>query len=316
MQLNNISYSDRHNRPVVLSRVGLQAYFISDGEYIDPYEISAVTIFNRSDNLYPASILNSDQLIDTSAVSGSILMNFANSSSDPLNSVFSPENYLGNALTSSGIYRISTGKYIVMLDGTIPLSGVIKVGSESIKIPNRVSATGDYLDVWTVTWVDGSLPQTVVNEFSLRKGGFTVLTQPLLIKAKSRLMNSKVTLGSKVDLKIATDIHVENRDVDTSIKNLLRENVITSASIEIVKINDAANVPAQITVSSFLDTEPSIDMTSDNVIVFSWDTSKLSTHPQLIAGNFSSIRGVYSIKVKFTMFNEVITSDPMYLTLS
>jgi hypothetical protein len=315
MLLNNINISERHNRPVVLSKVGLQAHFISDGEYVDPYEISAVSIFSRGANLYPSSVLNEDtQLIDVSAVSGSILMNFCNASSVTTHQSFNVSNY--SAATTSGIFKISTGKYIVVLDGTINSSGVLNLVGSNPVIANKTSATGDYIDVWTVTMVQGSLPQTVINDFSLRKGGFTVLTEPLMLKAKSRLVNSKVTLGSKVDLKIATDIHVENTLVDTAIKNLLRENVVTSGAIEIQKINEAANLPARVTVSSFSDTSASVIMSADNVMIFNWDTRNLSTHPQLTAGNFGSIQGVYSIRARYSIFGETLVTDPMYLTLS
>jgi hypothetical protein len=316
MQLNNISYSDRNSRPVVLSKVGLQAFFISDGQYVDPYQISSVTIFSRTPNLYPSSILNEDQLIDTSAVSGLILMNFANSASLTSNQSFEPSNYTAQVSSTSGVFKTGTGKYIVILDGTIPLSGVITLDGMNQVIPNRVSATGDYLDVWTVTMVPGSLPQTVINDFTLRKGGFTVLTEPLMIKAKSKLINNKVTLGSKVDLKIATDIHVENTLVDSSIKNLLRENVISNASLEIQKLNDAANIPARVTVSSFSDTSSLVTLTGDNVVLLTWDTNQLKTHSKLVAGEFGSIQGIYAIRAKYTIFNEIIVTDPMYLTLS
>lgn len=315
MLLNNINISERHNRPVVLSKVGLQAHFISDGEYVDPYEISAVSIFSRGANLYPSSVLNEDtQLIDVSAVSGSILMNFCNASSVTTHQSFNVSNY--STATTSGIFKMSTGKYIVVLDGTINSSGVLNLVGSNPVIANKTSATGDYIDVWTVTMVQGSLPQTVINDFSLRKGGFTVLTEPLMLKAKSRLVNSKVTLGSKVDLKIATDIHVENTLVDTAIKNLLRENVVTSGAIEIQKINEAANLPARVTVSSFSDTSASIMISADNVMIFNWDTRNLSTHPQLVAGNFGSIQGVYAIRARYSIFGETLITDPMYLTLS
>lgn len=317
MLLNNIQVGDRHNRPVVLSKVGLQAHFLSDGEYQDPYQISAVTIFQTASNLYPSSVLNYDtQLINTSAVSGSILMNFANSAAETSNVAFNSSSFAETIAAASGIYKISTGKYVVVLNGTISSSGVINLDGANELIPNKASATGDYIDVWTVTWVQGSLPQTIINDFSLRKGGFTVLTEPLMLKAKSRLVNNKVTLGSKVDLKVATDIHVENTVIDQSIKNLFRENVITSGSLEIQKLNDANTLPAHVIVSSFSDTSAVTNMTADNVMVFTWDTSTLSTHPQLIAGNFGSIKGTYAIRAKFRMFNEIIVTDPMYLTLS
>lgn len=316
MQLNNITVSDRQNRPVVLSKVGLQAFFISDGEFVDPYEISAVSIFTRSSNMYPSSVLDSDtQLIDTANVSGSVLMNFTNSASLTTNSCFNASNYSGGT-TTSGIFRTGVGKYIVVLDGTISSSGVLNLDGANTVIPNRASATGDYIDVWTIRFVQDSTLQTVVNEFNLRKGGFTVITEPLMLKLKSKLVNSKVTLGSVVDLKIATDVHVENRTLDDSIKNLLRENVITSGALQIEKLNEGDYLPAHVTVSSYTQTSPHVVMSSDNVMIFRWDTSTLSTHPQLSAGNFGSIQGVYAIRAKYTVFGETHITDPMYLTLS
>ena len=316
MQLNNINYSDRHSRPSVLEKVGLQAFFLSDGQYADPYQISAVTIFSRAVNLYPSSVLDSTtQLIDTSSVSGSILMNFCNSAALTTDVAFNASNYSGGQ-TASGIYRTGVGKYIVILDGTINLSGTLNLDGASTKIANTADATGDYIDVWTVKMVQGSELQTVLNDFTLRKGGFTVITEPLMIKAKSRLVNNKVVLGSKVDLKIATDIHVENTNIDESIKNLLRENVVTSGSIEIQKLNEATNLPARVTVSSYSDTSALVSLTADNVLVFTWDTNQLTTHSQLTSGNFDSTRGVYAIRAKYSIFNETIVTDPMYLTLS
>jgi hypothetical protein len=315
MLLNNIPISERNNRPAVLEKVGLQAFFITDGKYTDPYQISAVTVFARGGNLYPDSVLNSTtQLIDTMYVSSTVKMNFCNSSADTSNVAFSVSNYSGGQ-TASGIYRTGVGKYIVVLDGVINLSGVLNLDGANTTIKNTASATGDYIDVWTIKMVEGSELQTVINDFTLRKGGFTVITQPLMIKTKNRLVNNKVVLGSKVDIKIATDVHVENIDIDESIKNLLRENVVTSGSIQIEKINESSNLPGRVTVSSFSDTSGVVNITSDNVLLFNWDTSLLSSHPQAVAGNFESIRGVYAIKVKYSLFNETIISDQMYLTL-
>ena len=316
MLLNNISISERNNRPAVLEKVGLQAFFLLDGQYADPYQISAVTIFARADNLYPSSILdNSTQLIDIPDVSGQILMNFCNSSADTSNVCFNVSNYTGGQ-SASGIFRTGVGRYIVVLDGTINLSGVINLDGLNKLIANDADVTKSYNDIWTVKMAQGSELQVVINEFTLRKGGFTVLTEPLMLKAKTRLMNSKVTLGSKVDLKLATNIVVENTGVEESTKNLLRDNVITAGSLEIVKINEAANLPAKVTVSSFADTSAYTTMSADNVMIFTWNTETLSSHPQVTAGNFDSTRGVYAIRAKYSLFNEVLITDPMYLTLT
>ncbi len=36
MQLNGVTVVDRHNRPTVIQKVDLRAFFINDGEYYDP----------------------------------------------------------------------------------------------------------------------------------------------------------------------------------------------------------------------------------------------------------------------------------------
>lgn len=316
MLLNNQNIGDRNNRPTALSKVALECHFLSDGRYADPFQINSVTIFNESINFDPSKLLNPvTQLIDTSAVSGSILMNFSNSSIFPTNVAFNASSYTGNQ-TASGIFRAGVGKYVVVLDGTIDLSGVINLDGMNKFIKNSASSTGEYIDIWTINMYEGSEFQTVFNNFSLRKGGFTVLTEPLMLKTTSRLVNTKATLGSKVNIKISTNITVENTSIGESVRNLFHDNVITSGSLEIQKINDAENLPATVIVSSFPSTSLLTSMTSDNVMIFNWDTSLLSTHPQLIAGNFGSIRGVYAIRAKYSIFDETIITDPMYLTLS
>jgi hypothetical protein len=295
--------------------VGLQAHFLSDGEYVDPFEISAVTIYSRAGNLYPSSLLaSSDNLLDPT-LSSLILMNFHNYEANTSSVYYDASNFSEG---SDGIFKTGVGKYIVVLDGRVNSDqiGLINLNDIDTEIQNSVSATGDYLDAWTIRMYENSDLQVVFNDFSLRKGGFTVVTEPLMVKAKSRLINSKITLGSKIDIKVATDIHVENTTIDSSVKNLMRETLISNASIEIQKYNDAATLPARVTVSSFADTSANVEVLGDNVMILNWDTNQLATHPELLAGNFGSIQGVYCIKAKFDILNQTIISDPMYLTLS
>ena len=57
MQLNNTVIVDRGNRPNVSQRVGLRVFFINDGAYVDPYEISSVQLFKKSDTLTPNTVI-------------------------------------------------------------------------------------------------------------------------------------------------------------------------------------------------------------------------------------------------------------------
>lgn len=310
MQLNGISYSKRSEKPHVLSRVGLEAHFLGDGAYMDPYEISAVSIFAAHSNFSPSSVIANDGEIDPT-FSGAILMNFANSASLTTDSAFNTSNF-GGTTTASGIYKTATGKYIVILNGIVDLSGTLSLfdGSE---IANQASSAGDYIDVWTVRLVEGSDLTTFINEFSLKRGVFSVLTEPVRISVRNRLINNKLALGSKRNIKVGTDITFENKNLDESVLNSMKDSLVTSASMLIEKINDDSNLPARVTVSGYSDTSALVEVATDNTLSFLFDTTTLPTHPRMLDGTLGNQRGAYSVKVKYTIFDETVISQSLYL---
>lgn len=312
MLVNNLEVVDRHNRPSVSQRVGLRVFFINDGMLQDPISISAVGIWNASSNFYPSSLLNEDGLI-SSSVTGSdlIKMNFSNSSADTSNSAFNVSNYTGGQ-TASGIYKLGTGQYIVILDGTLDLTGYQNYYEEDVYTINRASGTGDYVDIWTVKLLAASDYKTIINSFSLKDDTFFSITEPLLLKAHNRLAQKHITIGSKVDLKIETEINIENRNIGLDIQNLFRDSVITSASVQITKLNEDSNLPSRVIVSSFAETSALVDVTADNTLVFNWDTSRLSTHPAVTGGTFGNLTGSYYLQVKYGLLNQIIVSDLMH----
>ena len=122
-QVNTLTVVDRHNRPTVTQAVLLRMFFVNDGIYTDPLGISAVDIFTNADNTSPGSVLTSANL-----PTGTPLFRFENSSVDVTNSSFNPIWYSGTAPTTaerhtSGIYKLGTGQYGVILNGGIALSG-------------------------------------------------------------------------------------------------------------------------------------------------------------------------------------------------
>jgi hypothetical protein len=179
----------------------------------------------------------------------------------------------------------------------------------------------DFYSLWQSGEFDTSVtladtPAGIVDSFKDERWGFTTLNEALRVKSRSKLLRDKITLGSISDIRITTDFVVENRTLPESVKNLIKGNIVTNCSIEIVKVNDSSNLPANVTVSSFSDTSASITIPQDNLIQFKWDTNKLLTHPQVLAGNFDSIKGTYYVRAKYTLFDEQITTSPMYLTLT
>lgn len=309
MKINNLDVVDRHNRPGVLQPVMLRSFFVNDGVYQDPYAIQSVSVFYLTDNTSPNSILGDNGLIDPTIASGVILMNFANSSVAPSNVSFNTTAYSAGA---SGIYKLGTGQYAVVLNGAVGQQGVY----QGTVIPNAASAAGKYVDVWTVKMAATSNYSTYINEFSLFDDTLFSITQPLLLTTSNKLRNKYVKLGSKIDLTIDTEFNIGNKDVPTTIRNLFKDSVIVNPSVQIVKLNDDYTLPARVTVSSFADTSALTDLTSDNTIIFNWDTTSLYTLPAVQNGTYGPLSGAYQIQVKYSVLNQVIVSDYLNLIVS
>jgi hypothetical protein len=265
MQLNGFDIVDRHNRPNVSQRVGLKTFFINDGVYADPIEVSSVTLFKAASNLSPCSILDANGVIDINGVSGSVLMTYANSSLDTLDLAFSSINYkaeinvgtgVKDAKNASGIYRTGVGEYVVVLDNTIELSGVVASGTESEdELANAASSVDNYIDVWTVRFSPGSTFTTFINTFKLHN--------------------------------------------DTI--NIFKDSVITDASMEIKKLNEDPNLPSRVSVETFSNTEDHVSITSDNTLIYTWNTGKLNE-----VVDIGSQTGVYSVQAKYWVLNQLI----------
>jgi hypothetical protein len=314
MQLNGIDLVDRHNRPTVIQKVALRAFFINDGEYYDPYDISAVTIFQKSANFTP-NILIQDNIISPDIDSSIIKMNFgasANDSGAALNvSSYNP----ADAVAVSSIYRIKQGEYVCVLDLTQTTEGLYNLHGSSVEIENSASAATDYIDCWTIKFAAGSEYQTLINEFTLYNDTFFTVTQPLIFATRNNLVNKHLTLSSIETLKVQTDITIQNRNIDTSIRNIFKDSAITKAMVKIEKVNeDSTTLPATVTVSGFSDTSALVDITSDNTILLKFDTTLLATHPQI--ANFGGLTGTYRLSVKYTLLNDTIISKPFYFTIS
>jgi hypothetical protein len=313
MYINNISVNTRHNRPTVTSKTALIAYFFNDGQYVDPDAISAVTIFKSSENWYPSSVIGSDGQIKSSA-SSLVLMNYSNSSSDISDSSFDPNNYVPGQ-TASGIYRLKEGVYAVILDYNNVPSGVFNL-SGSVEIPNKVNLAQEYIDVWTLRPLAGTDLITVINNFELNYDRFFTTTEPLLFRVSTRLANRNIVLGSKVDLKFTNEFTIENNNIDSSIINLFKQSLVMNPAIEIYKENSDRNLPSRVTVSSFAQTSGLCEVTSDNTIIYNFDTEALKTHPELVNGNLGPLTGAYVAKVKFDVLNQTFYSNNFGIIVS
>ena len=323
MQLNNTVIVDRGNRPNVSQRVGLRVFFINDGAYVDPVEISSVQLFKKSDTLSPKTVLNSENL-----VSATPLMTFG-ASGETLTSDdnFDTSNYVP-ATTASGIYRVGTGDYVVVLDQTLALSGY-DTNTETEVAASSLSAVDDYVDLWTVKLNSGSKYQVITNHFSLYEDTFFAITEPLLLTTSNKLMNTKVRLGEKIDIKVATETTLQNQGMTNALQDIFKDSVITSAMMEIKKVNQDQTYDGPFTVSSFAnssghwsdnphnnDVDGYVNITHDNTVIMNWDTSRIKSLAAFENGTFGSLTGTYSVQVQYTLLNQTIISPLYYLTVS
>tara|TARA_R110002110_G_scaffold360539_1_gene570234 strand:+ start:346 stop:1362 length:1017 start_codon:yes stop_codon:yes gene_type:complete len=338
MQLNTTTLVDRFNRPSVGGKVAVRTLFINNGEFIDPYDVSSCTIFARTSNLSPSSVLSTtDGLIkavpadlDTSTVlmsfgvSGnpgtanlphdgdngrvtSLYLGWVSPTATTLNggADFSTEGYFPHT-QASGIYRTGVGDYVAVLDGVLSVSGVFnnRYGfEEGLTIANAASAVQEYVDVWTVKLFQESEYQVFVNTFSLYNDTFTTITEPLLLTTRNKLLNKKLRLGEKIQMKVTTDITVQNRTLSEETKNILKEYQITDPKITINKVTDDSvnQVPWSNVVSGTAATT-----TTDNTILYTYDTT---------AGSVTGA-GTYFATVSYSYLTEDFVSPPFYFTIS
>ena len=313
MQVNNIQVVDRGNRPNVSQRIGLRTFFMNDGAYVDPYDISSVQLFTREDTLTPLTVLYAS----SNLVSATPLMQFgASGEARTTHTNFDEDKYVPS-ITASGIYRLGVGDYVVVLDQTLNLSGWDNASETQLSV-SSLSAVNHYVDLWTVRLSEASKYQVITNDFSLHENTFFAFTEPLLLTTSNKLMNKHVQLGEKIDLKISTETTIQNSDIPHSIQNIFKDSVITAGAVEIRKVNQDPHFDGPFTVFAFADTEGNntVNITKDNTLIFNWDTTAIKNLSAFTNGTFGSITGTYSVQVKYTLLNETIISPLFYLTVS
>jgi hypothetical protein len=332
MQLNGYDLVDRYNRPSVNSSVAIRTFFLNDGQYYDPYDVSACTIFSKLSNDTPNSVIDpATNLIKESQDIGTILMNFE-VSGDPIGGFphdgADGRNTLANLdwvhpslyvpqTVASGIYRNGVGDYVAVLDGVFAsdLSGQYNLHyafQEGVTIQNKASSVQEYIDIWTVKTSSDSDYQSFINIFRLYDDTFISIAEPLIITTHNRLVNKHLQLGSIVDLKITTDFTVQNKNIDQSILNIFKDYSINNAKVKIQKVNeDTTNLPGRTLIIDFTNVN---QITSDNTMLYKFDTTALSA--VLTGAGVGGPHGTYIVTASYTVLNQTFVTPPFYFEVS
>ena len=316
MNLNGYEIIDRSNRPSLNSRTAARVFFMNDGNFLDPSEIISVTIFPNSLNLYPESILNASGFLDASTIAASAVAHYETSSGG----VFNTSTVKAATSYSEGdnsIFKLGPGDYFVVIDGITPApyTGLIQDTNTFATISNELSAVGEYIDIWTVKHPGSSDIKTVINNITFYDNTFYTTTQAPSVRAYNELVTKKIPLGSKRDIKILTELTIENKEIDDATKNLFKTSLAINPKIKIEKLNQEPNLPARVEVSGYVDTESLIRITAENTFLLSWDTETLRTHPKLLSGDLGSMLGIYAVTLQYELLNERIVTPQMYIQL-
>lgn len=352
MLLNGIQVADRHNRPNANTTLGLRALFYNDGVLVDPVEILGVAIFRKTSNMFPETIFNNLGVIaseDTPVLNIAVLNVSAGASALLVNPIAAHDTAVNGFQTSdfslgraAGIYRVGVGDYVA----TIPVnssgyyvsaagvnyydylsrsdSTLAFLNSFILAIPSsiQVSSTSavlnypaEYIDVWVVKTQTGSTYQCFVNDFRIFNDTYTMLTEPPMVTVSNKLITKHVQYGEKIDIRISSEVALENKEISDAFQSIFKDSAIASASIEIKKVSNTPTVEAPFTVSSYANTSSTTQVTADNTIIFTWDTTGL---PGIAAANtdFGPVKGTYQVRAKYSILNQVKITPPYYIIVS
>ena len=307
--LNGIEFAERHEKPAAGGKVGLRAFFYNDGQAVDPYDVSSVSIFKYESYASSALFVASSNLLKAEP-----LMQFGVNDTETYPQAASEYDgtWGGGSEFShaSGIFKLGNGDFVAPLALDTALSGAWE--TDQLEASSNVSTAERYIDVWTVKLLAGSKYQSFIHSWSLYDDTFFSITQPLLAKTSAKLSNKHIRYGEVVDLKIPVEVTIENKNIDESIINVLKSTLITDPKLKIVKVNDNPTLDGPFVVLNFFNTQ-TVNVTSDGTILYTWDTTELDA---LAGANFGEVKGTYAVQVQYSVNTETIISPRFYVTVN
>jgi len=301
---NGYSVVKRYNRPSILLRTLLEQFFTNNGTYFNPSEISSVYILPDISNKTAGSpdiYINKDaSALGTSAYGklNAVGLSAVVAKYDVSNgaAIQPPSSYSGAGTSgASAIYSAGTGHYAVVADG--------------VAYPSYSSlglSDGKWFDMWLVkdfSAVDASAGWKLYwNKFETFNDRIITFTEPYQITSHSKLQNKYIQLSSVPTLRITTEQFVANKNMSQDLKTIWRDGVIDNAEIRIRKRNpETTGLITNIEpVSGW--TSSGIDVSSEDTILFTWDTSGES-------------KGDYIVQVKYTLLEQTFVSEEFSLVL-
>jgi len=321
---NGITVINRGNRPSPISPCKLDFIWIKDGSYQNPFQVCSVHIFPNTQFGSPNPYVNltagdADYGLVSSTSTNYIFRNYKRNGAgarigfDANVSAWADEGDYVGGNSASAIFNTSPGNFSVILQPgaeyfptTAPSNSWLPVSS------NSASATGDFLDIWTLVDVEGSRAQIYVNSFKLNSASVVAVTEPLLVTPTNKLIQRYVEVGSKEKLRVKTSLVVDNDPISDSLRNLLETgSLLSKPQMRIVKLNESPELTSRVLVQDWADTSGSLQLDSQNMMNYLWDTNSIV--PKYEDDVLGGSRGVYEITVKYNILTETFYSPKFKL---
>ena len=219
----------------------------------------------------------------------------------PSSVYFSPTVYEGDINSASGIFKLGTGHFAVVLQPNglyVSSQYDTPTGSEfafSGTAIQSASSVGKYYDIWVIVDNAGAKPKAYINKVDLHNDTIMAMAEPLSFTSKSHLLQKYVNVGSKISLKIKTDISLTDKNIPLDIRSIFNESVIQDAEIRIRMYDEEENAWIVVTPATWA----AVDfITASDTILYS---------------NLFNTRGRYDVQVRYSLMDETIYSDKFNL---
>jgi len=322
---NGITVINRANRPSPISPCKLDFIWIKDGSYQNPFQVCSVHVFPNtkfgSANPYVnLTAGDANYGLVSSTATDYIFHNYKRSTEtgarigfDANMSAMAGEATYAEGNSASAIFNTSPGNFSVILQ---PEAEYFPMGADANNwLPvsgNSASATGDYLDIWTLVDVEGSRAQIYVNSFKLNSNSNVAITEPLLVTPTNKLIQRYVEVGSTEKLRVKTSLVVDNEPISESLRNLLETgSLLSDPQMRIVKLNESPELTSRVMIEDFTDTAARVHIDSHNMISYLWNTETIV--PKYTDDILGGSRGVYEITVKYQILTETFYSPKFKL---
>ena len=297
---NSSSVTARFNRPSTTGRTLLEFQYLKNGAYADPYKVETCHIFplgtsGTGDEYLDLSANSSNYGLVASSMeaSGKSLMVFSGNAA---------ESAYVDAVTTSSIFKKSTGKYAVVLK---PGLKWVELTTGSHASPNTYnsSSVGKYFDIWTVQDQENGQRVTFVHSFELFDDTIISLTEPMMVTTRQKLVQKHINKNAKIDLQIMTDHTVTNANITEEIKNIFTNAVLDNAAIRIIKYKDDMTTGSPFTEIQAW-TSTGVTVNSNDTILYTWDTASSDV-----------TTGTYEVQTSSTLLGQNVMSDKFTLVV-